>query len=216
MTKKILILGCSHVSGHGFEDAPNGERHSKHAWPAKILKDFDVEIVNYSAPGQSTTYCVEKLQNYSDKKSLSAIMVLLPFRLRMLMSKTLANGTVVDVANNLCGIGDARWESVLENYQMICHNWRVHDIDFLAYYGYFQWISYMYNIPLWISCSIQEDLIFLKNNGIELSMPTAWYTWCEENKFPRLRDDHFGHEAHEQIYLKYIKPWLQEKVFSCS
>jgi hypothetical protein len=213
MTKKILILGCSHVSGHGFEDNVAGFHHSKYAWPSIIKQVFDVEIIDYSASGQSPIYCVEKLQQYSDKELLSAIMIILPYRMRTLMSRTLPNGVVEDVPYNLQGIDDSRWESVLENYQLTCHNWRVHDIDFLAYYGYFHWVSSKYNIPLWINCSTKDDYSFLKDNKLELSMPMDWYTWCEENKFPRLPDNHFGHEAHEQLYLKYIKPWLQEKVF---
>ena len=214
MTKKILVLGCSHVSGHGFEDAVKGDRHSVHAWPAKIPRDFDVEVINYSAAGQSTTYCVEKLQQYSDKQSLSAIIVLLPFRVRKLMSRTLPDNTVEDVPYNLYSIGDPRWESVMEQYQKTCFNWRVNDIDFIAYYGYFRWVSLTYNIPLWIDCTTEEDHDLLIDNGLELSMPMDWFQWCEENNFPRLPDTHYGHEAHEQFYLQYIKPWLQEKVFA--
>lgn len=214
MTKKILVLGCSHVSGHGFEDAVKGDRHSVHAWPAKISKDFDVEVINYSSPGQNATYCVEKLQKYPNKQSLSAIILLFPFRSRMMMSRKLPNGEVEDVPYNLYSINDHRWDSVMNQYQKICHNWRVNDINFIAYYTYFQCISSTYNIPLWIACTTKEDHDLLSENNLELSMSMDWFQWCQENDFPKLPDTHYGHEAHEQFYLQYIKPWLQEKVFA--
>lgn len=209
MKKKVLITGCSHVSGHGFDDNLAGALRSKHAWPAMVAQDFDVEVINYSIAGASPDYCVEGIQNFEDKSSLSAILVMLPHSNRSLQSITLDNGTVEDEYYHHGFTGPSqRWNQIMAAYYKVCHNWRVDNINLLAYAGYLNFISTTYKIPLWLTSSTFNDYEMLVKHNIQMSTPTDWQSYCTANKFPRLSDGHFAHEAHFNFYRKFVNPWL--------
>jgi len=213
MLKKILIAGCSHVVGHGFEDSLDGSVPSVHAWPAKISRDFDCEIINTGQSGQSPTYCVDQLQKYQNKETLSAIIVQFPNRMRSLHSKRL--GVInEDFPYHHSPTDSKSWDTTISNYYKFCHNWKTNDINLLSYAGYFEYISKKFNIPLWINCVDMHDLNFLKGHGFLLSNRKSWSQYCQVNDFDQLPDGHYGHDAHERWYNEYIKPWLQEKVFA--
>jgi len=213
MKKKILITGCSHVSGHGFDDNVAGALHSKYAWPAMVAQTFDAEVINYSIAGASPDYCVEGIQNFEDKQSLSAILVILPHSQRSLQSITHTNGKIGDefYYHDLT-THDRRWNQIISAYYKVCHNWRVGNINLLAYAGYLNFISATCNIPLWLTTSTFDDYDLLTKHNIQMSMPAAWQTYCTNNKFPKLPDGHFGHEAHLHFYKKFINPWLINKL----
>ncbi len=211
MLKKIFISGCSHVLGHGFEDSLDGQNPSIHAWPAKILRDFNCEVINTSQSGESPIYCVEQLQKYQHKELLSAIIVQFPDRMRYLHRKAREDFPYHHSFNQS---GDPFWDSIIGKYYRLCHNWRTNDINLLAYAGYFECIAKKYNIPLWINSHDREDFSLLKDHGFVLDGRESWLKYCEVNNFDRLPDGHYGHEAHERWYYEYIKPWLQEKVFA--
>ena len=212
MKKKILVIGCSHVAGHGFEDNVSGAGHSKHAWPAIIEQNFNVEVIDYSRPGASQDYCVESVQTFNFKETLSAIMVMLPHSSRTLQ-QIRRNGAVDDEFFHHGYISnDARWDKIMGAYHKVCHNPRVDNINMLAYAGYLKYISLTYNIPLWLTVSSTDDYEFLPKNNVQLSTPADWMKYCDDRKFPRLPDGHWGHEAHQTFYQEFINPWLQNNL----
>jgi hypothetical protein len=209
MKKKILIAGCSHVSGHGFEDSITGVGLSKYAWPAMIEKDFDVEVFNYSKPGASPDYCIEKIQNFDDKQSLSAILVMLPHSSRSLKQIVRDDGTIEDEFYHHGYISTHdRWDKIMAAYYKICHNWRTDNVNMLAYAGYLNFISTTYNIPLWVTTTTSSDQMLLTKHKFQLEMTTDWMTYCTKHRFSRLPDGHFGHDAHIDFYKRYVKQWL--------
>jgi hypothetical protein len=212
MKKKILITGCSHVAGHGFEDNIDGAGHSKYAWPAIIQRNYDVEVIDLSTGGASAPSCIEGVQTFNFKKSLSAIMVMLPDSSRTLQ-KISQNGRVEDQNYHYNYIAiDVRWNKIMSAYQKVCHNPRVETINMLSYAGYLKYISTTYNIPLWLTVSSSNDYEFLLKNNIQLSTPIDWVTYCGDRGFPRLPDGHWGHETHQTFYQEFINPWLHEKI----
>lgn len=212
MKKKILITGCSHVAGHGFEDNIDGAGHSKHAWPAIIQRYYDVDVIDLSRSGAAPSYCVESVQTFNFKETLSAIMVMLPHSSRTLQ-QIFRNGHIEDEYFHHGYISnDDRWGKIMAAYQKVCHNPRVEDINMLAYAGYLKYISTTYNIPLWLTVSTTEDHDFLLKNKIYLSTSIDWMKYCYDRNFPRLPDGHWGHEAHQTFYQEFINPWLQNKL----
>ena len=209
MKKKVLITGCSHVSGHGFEDNITGARQSKHAWPEMVKQDFDTEVINYSIAGAGPDYCVEGIQNFENKQSLSAILVMLPHSRRSLQSIIRDNGNTEDefYCHGLTS-HDRRWNQVMAAYYKVCHNWRVDDINLLAYAGYLNFVSKTYNIPLWLTTSTSNDHNLLTKHNIQLATLADWQTYCTTNKFAKLPDGHFGHDAHSNFYKRFVNPWL--------
>ncbi len=212
MKKKILVLGCSHVSGHGFEDSDNGRIISQHVWPSKISRDFDCEVVNLSSPGQGPLYCVEQIQNYPFLESLSAIMVMWPHSARTLQRIVQRDGIENDIGYHHNPVGIQKWDMVITNYFRTCHNWRTNQVNLIAYTGYVRWLANELEIPVWISTTTDEDHDFLLSKNIVLDTPKDWCSYGQLNRFPQLPDGHFGHKAHEAFYQQYIKSWVQEKV----
>ncbi len=212
MTKKILVLGCSHVSGHGFEDTENGKEISEHVWPSKIHRDFGYEVINLSSPGQSPTYCVEKIQEFPDKQSLSAIMVMWPHSERTLQRYTENGDRDTDMPYHHNPIGNSKWDNTIVNYFRHCHNWRVNKVNLLAYIGYVKSLSLEFKIPLWMSTTTDEDQKFLTGKEIHLDTPSDWCTYCQVNEFPQLPDKHWGHKAHEIFYKSFVRNWIKSNV----
>ena len=207
--KNIFVAGCSHVSGHGFEDCIDRRSHSKHAWPAKIIRDFHYNVINFSCGGISPIYSTEKLQNYKEKNKLDAIMVLLSYRHRYIYNYV-ENEENVDHHYYAGNFPNNRFGILLKSYYKYCHSDKTDLINFVSYAGYFHYISKEYNIPLWISTVDQKDFNLLKEHNINLTSEFSWNEFCNNHNFPRLPDMHFGHKAHEAFYQRYIKPWIQK------
>ena len=214
--KKILVSGCSHVFGHGFNDSVDGTTPSVHAWPAKIRRDFGCEIVNLSGPGQSPSWCIEQIQNYQPKSELAAILIIFPFSARKLMRKRLKDGTEEDTPycfNFTVPKRFKRWKEIADSYYLLCHNYRSDIVDIAAYIGYLKSLSFEYGFPVWVSTSEPEDHKSLKSRGVQLDSDLDWSSYANKNQLPKLPDGHYGALAHESFYQEYIKPWLVEKVF---
>jgi len=212
--KKILVLGCSHTSGHGFDDSDNGRNISKHVWPSKIANDFDCEVINLSSPGHSPTYCADRLHNFTDKNSLSAIMIQWPHHHRTLMRMTSPHGVDEDIPyHNSDYSAHPRWNNTIISYFKLCHNWRTNTLNLLSYAAYSKMVASQLRIPLWMNTSTSDDYEFLKQNGVELDVPQDWLSYCQLNSLPKLPDGHYGHEAHENFYKEFIKPWLRKNGF---
>ena len=212
MTKKILVLGCSHVSGHGFEDAKNGKIISEHVWASKITRDFGYEVVNLSSPGHSPAYCVEKIQTFPNKETLSALMIMWPHGERSLQRYTEINGQDTDIPYHHNPINKPRWDMTITNYFKHCHNWRMNKVNLLAYVGYAKSLTAELGIPLWMATSTDEDQLFLVDSNVKLNAPYDWCTFCQKNDYPKLPDGHWGHDAHENFYISLVKPWIKKHV----
>lgn len=212
---KILVSGCSHVFGHGFNDSLNGLTPSIHAWPAKINRDFGYEIVNFSGPGQSPNWCMEQIQDYQDKSQLVAILMMFPFSGRKMMKKRLKDGTDEDTpywGNFTVTKRWRRWKETADNYYALCHNYKSDIVDMISHIGYLRSLHYEYKFPVWISTSEPGDHASLTAKGLVLDSDLDWCSYANKHKMPKLPDGHFGALAHESFYQEYIKPWLIEKV----
>jgi len=207
MKNKIFVLGCSHVSGHGFEDNVKGDTHSVHAWPAKIAKDFNCEVIDKSWAGQGVDSCVMHLQEYPHKDELGSLIVMLPFSRRMLQRVT-SNGKKEDMTFLAHPINVPYWDRIMDQYMKHCHNEKMYNVNFLSYYTYFRFISQQFKIPLWIGANTLGDRQILEMYGHRVSWKYDWMEWCIDNNFPRCPDGHFAHLAHETFYQDVIKPWL--------
>jgi hypothetical protein len=207
--KKIIVGGCSHVFGHGLPDCIEGITPSKLAWPSFIEKDFSCEIINFSEPGNSTTKIIRSIINYSEIKSVSAIIILLPFSKRRLL-----------MHNNIEHNYTCTWPEYsklfshsLQRYEKYCHNESTDNVNFISYVGYLNYISIKYCIPLWLSGTIKEDQELLQSHGFEIGMPDDWSSFCYRKKYTTTPDGHWGPDAHVGLYGQYIKPWLVENIF---
>jgi hypothetical protein len=211
MSKKILISGCSHVFGHGFDDSLDGKFPSQYAWPHMIQQNFDCETINLSSPGSSPISCIEGIQNFKNKKELSAIMIILPGSNRYLYRTLDQNSNPQDVYYTAYGQINSNWDRVLEKYYRVCHNWRTSDINFISYAGYLQHLSVSHKIPLWLGTVLDEDHTLLKRHGLNLNFSPSWETYCQTRNFDRLADGHYGHNAHKTFFSEFVSPWLEKK-----
>lgn len=215
--KKILVSGCSHVFGQGFEDSPLGERPSKHAWPAFISKEFDCEIINLSQPGVGISSCIEKIQQYEPKNELSAIMIILPFSGRRLYRHIAQSGYETDVHYHHSGefaqLG-ARWNKTIADFYRYCYNFRLDHVELISHMAYVRWLGNHFNIPVWVTTSTNVDIEYLNSQGIQLDTDQDWCSYCQLRKYDKLPDLHFGHAAHINFYKDHIRPWLLQHVFA--
>jgi hypothetical protein len=210
MMKKIIVGGCSHVFGHGLPDCIEGKSPSKLAWPSLIEKHFQCEVVNFSEPGNSTTKMVKCIQEYKDLSTVSAIVCLLPYSKRRLLKNGNSdfNFTCTPPNNS-----SKLWNTTFERYQIYCHHDSTDDVNYVSYVGYLNYLSLKHNIPLWLSGSVREDHELLIDQGFTVGMPDDWTHFCYTNKFSTTPDRHYGADAHLGLFVKYLKPWLEQNVF---
>ena len=212
MVKKIFVSGCSHVQGHGFPDNLNGDIHSKHAWPALIEKDLNYKVVNFSMAGNSADQIVRDFINYDEKESLDAIIVMFPYRVRFLMKNPYGED------ENFCpGKLDGSYREKKKFFSSIAFfmtnikHEEAEEINYLGNIAIFEYFANKLDIPLWVGFTdLPDRLLAEKKLGYENLF--NWDTWCVENDFPKLPDNHWGDSAHKSFY-QIIKKWLFDQGF---
>lgn len=83
----LIAHGCSFTYGHGLQDChipPNnpGHKHSKFAWPSKVGKHFNYNVVNLSHPGASNKLILHKVLEYKDYKKDDVVVILWTYNRR--------------------------------------------------------------------------------------------------------------------------------------
>lgn len=84
---RLIAHGCSFTYGHGLKDChipPNnpGPKHSNLAWPSKVSKHFDINLVNLSHPGASNKLILHKILEYEDYKKDDIVVILWTYNRR--------------------------------------------------------------------------------------------------------------------------------------
>lgn len=221
----IFVLGCSHVSGHGFEDCLDGEGHSKYSWPCmleSLYKDH-IDVINLSRAGNSIDYLCYDFQTHKDKHKVDGIIGFLPLssRFMALNTKKGHGPRIVTVMPSSLDLYKelGKWYRATKAYIQYLRTEEKDTVDLINSYSFFLHWAKKHNAGFWLGTSDAIDYDTLVEHGVvetcmEYNIGPSQYIWNDyrARDFEALEDGHLGKEAHQDFLDVVAIPWIEDLI----